>query len=70
MGNPHCVVFVDNPVLVDLPLIGPKFEHHPFFPESVNTEFISVENRNTIHMRVWEEAAAKRLPVEPEPARQ
>lgn len=61
MGNPHCVVFVEDPVLVDLPLIGPKFEQHPFFPESVNTEFISVVNRKTIHMRVWERGSGETL---------
>lgn len=61
MGNPHCVIFVEDPMLVDLPLIGPKFEQHSFFPESVNTEFISVENRKTIHMRVWERGSGETL---------
>ena len=61
MGNPHCVVFVEDPMLVDLPIMGPKFEHHSFFPESVNTEFISVENRHTIHMRVWERGSGETL---------
>ena len=61
MGNPHCVVFVTDPNLVDLPLIGPKFEHHSFFPESVNTEFISVEDRKTVHMRVWERGSGETL---------
>jgi diaminopimelate epimerase len=61
MGNPHCVIFVEDPMLVDLPLIGPKFEQHSFFLESVNTEFISVENRKTIHMRVWERGSGETL---------
>ncbi|QUG42867.1 diaminopimelate epimerase [Psychrobacillus sp. INOP01] len=61
MGNPHCVVFVEDPMLVDLPLIGPKFEHHSFFPESVNTEFISIENRKTVYMRVWERGSGETL---------
>lgn len=61
MGNPHCVIFVEDPMLIDLPLIGPKFEQHSFFPESVNTEFISVENRKTIHMRVWERGSGETL---------
>lgn len=61
MGNPHCVVFVEDPMLVDLPLIGPKFEHHSFFPESVNTEFIVVKDRNTLHMRVWERGSGETL---------
>ena len=61
MGNPHCGVFVEDTMLVDLALIGPQFEHHAFFPESVNTEFISVENRKTIHMRVWERGSGETL---------
>lgn len=61
MGNPHCVVFVEDPMLVDLPLIGPKFEHHSFFPESVNTEFIAVTDRTTLHMRVWERGSGETL---------
>ena len=61
MGNPHCVVFCDDIESLDLPVIGPKFEHHPYFPESVNTEFIRVENRNTLHMRVWERGSGETL---------
>lgn len=61
MGNPHCVLFCDDIESLDLPVIGPKFEHHPFFPESVNTEFIRVENRNTLHMRVWERGSGETL---------
>ena len=42
MGNPHCVVFVDDVASLDLARIGPSFEHHPFFPQRVNTEFIEM----------------------------
>lgn len=59
MGNPHCVIFVEDTSSLDLQVIGPKFEHHPFFPESVNTEFIEVENRQTIRMRVWERGSGE-----------
>lgn len=61
MGNPHCVLFYDDIAPLDLPVIGPKFEHHPLFPESVNTEFIQIENRHTIHMRVWERGSGETL---------
>ncbi|GGA46480.1 diaminopimelate epimerase [Psychrobacillus lasiicapitis] len=61
MGNPHCVLFYDDITSINLPIIGPKFEHHPLFPESVNTEFIQVENRTTIHMRVWERGSGETL---------
>lgn len=61
MGNPHCVVFVDDVDGLDLPAIGPRFEHHPFFPRRVNTEFIRVVNREKLQMRVWERGAAETL---------
>lgn len=61
MGNPHCVLFYDDITSLDLPLIGPQFEHHPLFPDSVNTEFIQIENRHTIHMRVWERGSGETL---------
>jgi carbamoyl-phosphate synthase large subunit len=54
VGNPHCVVFVDNVDKVDITTIGPKFETADIFPERVNTEFVRVVNSNTIKMRVWE----------------
>ena len=61
MGNPHCVIFCEDIEAINLPLIGPKFEFHSMFPESVNTEFIKIENRNTIHMRVWERGSGETL---------
>lgn len=54
IGNPHCVVFVDKVADVDVPHVGPLFEHAPIFPERVNTEFVRVINRNALKMRVWE----------------
>ncbi len=54
VGNPHCVVFVDNVDKVDISNIGPKFENNNLFPERINTEFVRVVNSNTIKMRVWE----------------
>jgi diaminopimelate epimerase len=61
MGNPHCVVFLDDVAGLDLPALGPRFEHHPFFPKRVNTEFIRVVDRTHLEMRVWERGAAETL---------
>ncbi|HWP67251.1 MAG TPA: diaminopimelate epimerase [Candidatus Limnocylindria bacterium] len=61
MGNPHCVVFVDDPTALALSEIGPAFEHHPFFPRRVNTEFIAVESPERLRMRVWERGAGETL---------
>jgi diaminopimelate epimerase len=57
MGNPHCITFVDNVANIALETIGPKFEHHPVFPERTNTEFIEVIRPDYLKMRVWERGA-------------
>lgn len=46
MGNPHCVVFMNEPIK-DFPLekIGPDFENHERFPKRINTEFVEVLDR-------------------------
>ncbi|MCR5824877.1 MAG: diaminopimelate epimerase [Lachnospiraceae bacterium] len=54
MGNPHIVTFVDDVSLVPLETIGSKFEHHPAFPDGVNTEFVQVLSDSRVRMRVWE----------------
>ncbi len=61
MGNPHCVVFCDRVDDVDIGFIGPRFEHAPYFPERVNTEFIRVVNPSTIKMRVWERGSGETM---------
>jgi diaminopimelate epimerase len=61
MGNPHCVVFLPDVQQLDLPALGPQFEHHPFFPRRVNTEFIRVVSRERLEMRVWERGAAETM---------
>jgi diaminopimelate epimerase len=61
MGNPHCVVFVDDVAGLPLAEIGPRFERHPFFPNRVNTEFIRVGGPTRLAMRVWERGAGETL---------
>ena len=51
MGNPHCIVFVDDVDHFPLEQLGPKFENDPLFPERVNTEFVKVVNNKTLQMR-------------------
>ncbi len=59
MGNPHCVVFVPRVDAVALAEVGPRFEHHPFFPNRVNTEFVEVLTRRELRMRVWERGSGE-----------
>ncbi|MFI5398515.1 MAG: diaminopimelate epimerase [Candidatus Binatia bacterium] len=59
MDNPHCVVFTPDVEALALTQLGPRFEHHPFFPQRVNTEFISVLGRDSLRMRVWERGSGE-----------
>lgn len=61
MGNPHCVIYVDDAVSFDLATWGPKLEVHPLFPRKVNVEFATVLNRGHVDMRVWERGAGPTL---------
>jgi diaminopimelate epimerase len=61
MGNPHCVVFVEDVASFDVAGWGPHFEHHAAFPEGVNTEFIQVHDRESFSMRVWERGSGETL---------
>lgn len=62
-GNPHCIIeWLDCDTLPTghaLAAIGPEFEHHPAFPEGVNTEFVYIESPTSVVMRVWERGSGE-----------
>lgn len=57
MGNPHCVIFVDDVDQIDLAKYGSAIETKAIFPKKINVEFAQVKNREHIKMRVWERGA-------------
>jgi len=59
MGNPHCVLFVDDVDDLDLAAVGPGFEHHERFPRRINTEFVQVLSPSEVKMRVWERGSGE-----------
>ncbi len=59
MGNPHCVIFVDNVEEFPVTEYGPLLEKHKIFPERANVEFIEVLSPDRIKMRVWERGAGE-----------
>lgn len=61
MGNPHCVVFVEDVDALNLEGIGPLFEHDPVFPDRINTEFIQIIGKDELKMRVWERGSGETL---------
>jgi diaminopimelate epimerase len=61
MGNPHCIMFVEDIKDIPLTILGPVMEKHSFFPNKTNVEFVEVMARNEIAMRVWERGASETL---------
>ena len=61
MGNPHCVTFIKGVRDFDLGAYGPAIERHPAFPRRVNAEFVEVESRKSLRMRVWERGSGETL---------
>ena len=57
MGNPHCVIFVDEIDRVRLEEIGPIIEKYSWFPRKINVEFVQVLSPHKMRMRVWERGA-------------
>ena len=61
MGNPHAVVYVKDIETLPLEQMGPLFEKHKLFPESVNTEFVQIIDRSHLRMRVWESGSGETM---------
>jgi len=61
MGNPHCVIFVDDVENCQLETLGPLIENHAWFPNRINVEFVQVVSRNEVIQRTWERGAGETL---------
>ena len=61
MGNPHCVIFVEDAEAVPMEKVGPLLERHEKFPKKTNVEFAEIKDDSHIRMRVWERGAAVTL---------
>ncbi len=61
MGNPHCVIFSENPDQVNIEATGPALEYASVFPERANIEFVKVVDSHTLKMRVWERGSGETL---------
>jgi diaminopimelate epimerase len=57
VGNPHAVFFVDDCDAIELDRLGPQIERDPLFPERVNVNVATVQDRLNIRLRVWERGA-------------
>ena len=54
VGNPHIIFFVEDFNRFNLKEIGPKIEHHNYFPEKCNVTLASIKNKNHVKVKVWE----------------
>jgi diaminopimelate epimerase len=61
MGNPHCVIFVDELTDALVHQIGPQLEHHPAFPRRTNVEFVKVNRPDDVTIRVWERGSGETM---------
>ncbi len=61
MGNPHCVIFV--PEITDAMVLsdGPALEINRLFPRKINVEFVKVNSRASLTMRVWERGSGETM---------
>ncbi|MEM1589767.1 MAG: diaminopimelate epimerase [Candidatus Bathyarchaeia archaeon] len=61
MGNPHCVIFVENVENYPVGVFGPILEKHELFPKRTNVEFVEIVSREKIKVRVWERSVGETL---------
>ncbi|CAM4444433.1 MAG: Diaminopimelate epimerase [Legionellaceae bacterium] len=61
MGNPHCILQVEDIHEIPIQQLSPLFQKHPQFPESVNVGFLQIVNRNTLKLRVYERGVGETL---------
>ncbi|MES2606093.1 MAG: diaminopimelate epimerase [Pseudomonadota bacterium] len=61
MGNPHCVIVVDDVEKFPVLELGPQIERHPAFPQRVNAGFMQIISRNEIRLRVFERGTGETL---------
>lgn len=54
MGNPHCVLFVDDVDTAPVTTLGPLIEAHERYPERTNVEFARIRDRGSMDLRVFE----------------
>jgi len=61
MGNPHCVIFVENVDEFPVEYVGPMVENHDAFPNRTNVGFAQILSKTEIKLRVWERGCGETL---------
>jgi diaminopimelate epimerase len=61
MGNPHCVIFLNEVENFPFKTVGPLIENHPVFPSRTNVHFAQVLGSTEVKVKVWERGAGPTL---------
>lgn len=59
MGNPHCVIYVDDVANFPVHTYGPLIENHALFPRRVNVEFVQIVSKDEVIQRTWERGSGE-----------
>jgi diaminopimelate epimerase len=61
IGNPHCVIFMNDISSEMAKKLGPFVENHNMFPNRINMQLVKVIDRGNIEIRIWERGAGYTL---------
>ncbi len=61
VGNPHAVIFVDDPADAAVDVLGPRVEMDSRFPHRTNVEFVTTRGSDAIEMRIWERGVGETM---------
>ena len=54
LGNPHVVVFCEEPSAVDLEALAERLQRDPRLPDGANVHVVAVESSGCLRVRHWE----------------
>lgn len=57
VGNPHCVVFMNNLDEKEIKIFGPQIENNAMFPNRINVQFAKVVSPTEVEILIWERGA-------------
>lgn len=61
IGNPHCVIFIDEISEEEMEAYGRELSRLPRFPAGANVEFVSMYTKHHLRARVWERGVGRTL---------
>lgn len=61
VGNPHCVIIVEDLNDEEVKKYGRLIENHKIFPNRTNVQFVKPVDKNTVEIRIWERGAGYTL---------